>query len=59
MSADELDRAYVLLSQAISRVAEPDHALFLSRLVLLLLAGHPDVEAAMTAIRDAELRPAG
>jgi hypothetical protein len=50
---DELDRAYVRLSQSISRVPPDQHERFLARLVLLLLASHPDVEAAIAAIADA------
>lgn len=53
MTADELDRAYVLLSQSISRVPPDQHERLLARLVLLLLASHPDLEAALTAIADA------
>ena len=53
MNARELDQAYVLLSQTITRVAPERHELFLARLVLLLLASHGDAEAAARAIRDA------
>ena len=53
MRADELDRVYVLLSQTISRLPEEEHALFLSRLVLLLLAGHADPDGAERSIREA------
>lgn len=53
MRPDELDRVYVLLSQTISRLPEDEHALFLSRLVLLLLAGHPDADEAERSIREA------
>ena len=53
MRPDELDRVYVLLSQTISRRPEEEHALFLSRLVLLLLAAHPDPDAAECSIREA------
>jgi len=52
--ADELDRAYVLLSQTITRVPAERHELFLSRLVLLLLAEHPGLDSALTAIGQAE-----
>jgi hypothetical protein len=55
MTAKELDQAYVLLSQTISRVPRERHEMFLARLVLLLLASHDEPEAAMDAIRDAEL----
>jgi hypothetical protein len=55
MTAKELDQAYVLLSQTISRVPRERHEMFLARLVLLLLASHAEPEAAMAAIRDAEL----
>ena len=54
MRPDELDRVYVALSQTISRLPEEEHALFLSRLVLLLLAAHPDPDAAERAISEAE-----
>ena len=57
MRPDELDRVYVLLSQTLSRLPDEEHALFLSRLVLLLLAAHPDADAAERSIREAE--PAG
>jgi hypothetical protein len=53
MRPDELDRCYVLLSQTISRLPEEEHALFLSRLVLLLLAGHPDPDAVERSIAEA------
>ncbi|MGH2851052.1 MAG: hypothetical protein ACRDLP_10585, partial [Solirubrobacteraceae bacterium] len=53
MTGDELDRAYLLLSQSISRVSPDEHERFLARLVLLLLASHADLEAALTAIADA------
>lgn len=51
--ADELDHVYVLLSQTISRLPEEEHTLFRSRLVLLLLAGHPNADAAERAIAEA------
>ena len=54
MRPDELDRVYVLLSQTISRLPEEEHALFLSRLVLLLVAAHPDPDAAERSVREAE-----
>jgi hypothetical protein len=53
MRADELDRAYVLLSQSISCLPPAEHERFLARVVLLLLASHPDVEAAVAAIAEA------
>lgn len=53
MRPGELDQAYVLLSQTITRVPAQEQSLFLARLVLLLLAASPDLEAAMSAIRDA------
>jgi hypothetical protein len=55
MTANDLDQAYVLLSQTISRVPPERHEMFLARLALLLLASHTEPEAAMAAIRDAEL----
>jgi hypothetical protein len=57
MRPDELDRAYVLLSQTISRLPPEEHALFLSRLVLLLLADHAELASAERAIRAAEPDP--
>jgi hypothetical protein len=54
MTAKDLDQAYVLLSQTITRIPREDHELYLARLVLLLLASHPEAEAAIAAIRDAE-----
>jgi hypothetical protein len=57
MTAGELDRAYVLLSQTISHVPRESQELFLAKLVLLLLASHPEPEAALAAIRDAERAP--
>jgi hypothetical protein len=54
MTAKELDQAYVLLSQTITRVPRESQELFLAKVVLLLLASHPEPEAAMAAIRDAE-----
>jgi len=54
----ELDQAYVLLSQTITRISPERQQLFLARLVLLLLASHGDAEAAGAAIRDAgEISP--
>ena len=53
MNARELDQAYVLLSQTITRVAPERRELFLARLALLLLASHGDPEAAATAIGQA------
>jgi hypothetical protein len=50
----ELDRAYVLLSQAMSRVPAEEQRLFLARLVLLLLARSEDAETAIAAIGEAE-----
>ena len=54
MTPGELDQAYVLLSQTITRVPAEQQSLFLARLTLLLLAGLPDLDGAMSAIRDAE-----
>jgi hypothetical protein len=54
MTARDLDQAYVLLSQTITRVPRERQELFLAKDVLLLLASHPDPEAALAAIRDAE-----
>lgn len=53
MNARELDQAYVLLSQTVTRVGPERQQLFLARLVLLLLASHANAEAAGAAIRDA------
>ena len=53
MRPEELDRVYVLLSQTISRLPEEEHDLFLSRLVLLLLAGYQDPDEAERSIREA------
>jgi hypothetical protein len=53
VNARELDQAYVLLSQTITRVEPERQELFLARLVLLLLASHGDADAAAAAIRDA------
>jgi hypothetical protein len=53
VTARELDQAYVLLSQTMTRTAPGQHELYLARLVLLLLASHGDAEAATAAIRDA------
>jgi hypothetical protein len=53
VTARELDDAYVLLSQTMTRTDRRHHELYLSRLVLLLLASHGDAEAASAAIRDA------
>ena len=61
MTAKDLDQAYVLLSQTISGVPRESHELFLAKVVLLLLASHPEPEAAQAAIRDAAIgreRPA-
>jgi hypothetical protein len=53
VNARELDHAYVLLSQMMTRTAPEHHELCLARLVLLLLASHGDPEAAAAANRDA------
>ena len=53
MRPGELDQAYVLLSQTITRVPAEEQSVFLARLVLLLLASATDLETAMSAIRAA------
>jgi len=55
MKPGELDQAYVLLSQTITRVPTHEQSRFLARAVLLLLASHSDLEGALSAIRDAEV----
>ena len=57
MMARDLDQAYVLLSQTISRVPREGQELFLAKVALLLLASHPEPETALAAIRDAERDP--
>jgi hypothetical protein len=54
VTAKDLDQAYVLLSQTISGVPRESQELFLAKVVLLLLASHPEPEVALAAIRDAE-----
>jgi hypothetical protein len=54
VNADDLDRTYALLSQAMTRVQTSDMDLFLARLALLLLAASDDPGAVARAIADAE-----
>jgi hypothetical protein len=54
VNADDLDRTYALLSQAMTRVQTPDIELFLARLALLLLTASDDPGAVARAIADAE-----
>lgn len=54
MNAEDLDRTYALLSQAMTRVQPADIDLFLARLALLLLTASGDPGAVARAIADAE-----
>lgn len=54
MSADELDQAYALLSQALTRVPRADGDLLLARLALLLIASASDAEPVLRMIGEAE-----
>jgi hypothetical protein len=54
VNADDLDRTYALLSQAMTRVQTSDMELFLARLALLLLRASDDPGAVARAIADAE-----
>jgi hypothetical protein len=54
VNAEELDRTYVLLAQAMTRVPRERRELFLARLALLLIAAAEDSSVADRAIVDAE-----
>lgn len=55
MRADDLDRAYALLSQALTRVPAASLDLFLARLTLLLITASDDPGEVARAIADAEV----
>lgn len=54
MTADDLDRVYALLSQALTRVPVGSIDLFLARVALLLISASDDPGGVARAIADAE-----
>jgi hypothetical protein len=54
VNAEELDRVYAALAQALTRVPAPAIEMFLARLALLLIVAADDPDAVALAIADAE-----
>ncbi len=54
MNAEDLDRVYAALAQALTRVPPAESEMFLARLVLLLIVACDDPGAVALAIADAE-----